>query len=116
MKLITNIIFIGLFCFIGQLFFPWWIVIIVTFLIGFLRKGKSSQAFISGFIGVGLLWLSYATYLDVGNGQRLTTAIAEVMSLNPSFFLIMVTTFLGAVHGALGAWTGNLLRKLFEFI
>lgn len=115
MKLITNAILIAILCFAGQMYFPWWIVIIVAFLIGFLMKSKSGIAFFAGFIGVGSLWFLYATYLDIENGRQLTRAISALMGIDIPSLLIVATTFIGATSGALGAWTGNLLRKLTQY-
>ena len=52
---------------------PWWSFVISNFIIAIAIDQKPLKAFISGALGVGLLWLTLALMIDQQNGHLLST-------------------------------------------
>ncbi len=113
MKFITASLCIAVACFAVQFFLPWWSLVIVAFAIGSASDLKGWQAFLAGLLGVGLVWLGYATFINLQTNAILSTRMAEIFSLSDPLYLAAITGLVGAVAGAFAALTGNSLRSLF---
>lgn len=112
MKFIAAIILTALLAFIGGLRFDWWIIAIAAFLTALLVHQKAGKAFLSGFIGVFLLWGVLAWWIDMKNDGVLSKKIAEVLPLGgSSILLIFVTAVIGALVAGFGAMSGSYLRS-----
>jgi hypothetical protein len=112
MKFIAAIILTALLAFIGGLRFDWWIIAIAAFLTALLVHQKAGKAFLSGFIGVFLLWGILAWWIDMKNDGVLSKKIAEVLPLGgSSILLIFVTAVIGALVAGFGAMSGSYLRS-----
>ncbi|WP_053404088.1 hypothetical protein [Persicobacter sp. CCB-QB2] len=93
--------------------FPFWIILPATAIVAFLFN---KSAFATGFLAIGFLWLSYAIWLDQQNQQILSRQIALLFQL-PEYmdkFIFVITGFMGAFLGGIGAATGRSFRRLFE--
>lgn len=112
MRFLAKTILIAGLCYISQQFFPWWSIVICSFLIGVLLPTKELTSFLSGFLGVGLLWLLFSWSIDVSTDSILTEKIAQLFSLNQAGLLIAATGALGGIVGGFAALTGSLLRNL----
>lgn len=100
--------------FLLTLFLPWYTPFIICFLTGIIFSNKPGNNFLSGLLGIGLLWLCYALYLDFANKHVLSSKIAQLFSssLNTEItvgVLVMVTTFLGALLGGLSCMAGAMI-------
>jgi hypothetical protein len=72
----------------------------------------AGKAFLSGFLGIFLLWAGLAWWIDMKNEGILSKKIAELLPLGgSSLLLILVTAFIGALVGGFGAMTGSFLRS-----
>ena len=114
MKLFFKIILIGVLAFGIQQIFSWWTAALMAALVAALVPTSGFKAFISGFLGVGLLWLVLALVSSVQTDYLLTDKVAGLMGLSSSYLLILITFVIGALLGGLGAWTGNQLRQLLR--
>lgn len=114
MKLIVRIILIVVLSYLLSIYFPWWVLVIMSFIVGFVIYGGGFTVFLSGFLGGGLLWLSYAWYLDYRTNSILSEKIIHLFPFEDNFFLIIVSGVIGALAGGFGAITGNSFRLLFE--
>ena len=98
-----------------QLIFPWWMVAIVPFVIGYLFKSPLSASFIISFITIFLLWSVSAYRADQNFDISMSALLAEILSLSsPSgmFFLTGLTGgIVGGLSGFLGSWTRQLSQK-----
>lgn len=112
MKLLVATILTALLSFVAGLYLPWWSIAIAAFLSVLLIPLRSSRAFLSGFLGVFLLWFFLALWIDVKNQGILSRKVAEIFPLaGSSFLIILVTAIVGAVVGGFAALSGSYLRN-----
>jgi hypothetical protein len=99
--------------FIAGLYIPWWSIAIVAFLVALLIKQRFGVAFLSGFLGIFLLWGVLTFWIDAANNHILSHKIAQLFPLGgSSFLLILVTAFVGALVGGFAAISGSSLRPV----
>ena len=91
---------------------PWWSFVITNILIAVAIPQRPVYAFLTGALGIGLLWFSLAFMIDNQNQHILSIKVANVLPLHGSFVaLIILTTVVGALLGGLSALTGSYIRK-----
>lgn len=96
---------------VAGMFLPWWSIAVVAFLVGVLMGQSVGLGFLSGFLGVFLLWGCLAIWIDVKNQSILSHKVAALFPLGgSSFLLILVTAFVGALVGGFAALSGSALR------
>ena len=99
--------------FIAGIFLPWWSIAIVAFLVALLIKQKIRLAYLAGFTGIYFLWGGLALVVDIKNKSILSHKIAQLFPLNGStFYLIMLTAFIGALVAGFAAMSGSSLRPM----
>lgn len=113
MKLIIRIILIVALTYLLSMVAPWWILMMVAFVIGFLLHGNGFNVFISGFLGAGLLWMIYAWYLDTKTNSILSEKIVELFPFDDKIFLIVAAGLIGGLTGGFSCLAGNSFRQLF---
>lgn len=114
MKFLTQTIIIGLFSYVAGIFFPWWSVAVVSFLVGTIFYTRSLNAFLAGFLGVGLLWFFYALSIDIATSSILTKKVAALFNLTEPFFMVIITSIVGGITAGFSALSGNQLLKLWS--
>lgn len=97
-----------------QIFFPWWVASIATFIVSAFVANKSVTAFFAGFLSFGLSWVAYAVYIDVGNKSILSSRIATMMDFSHPVLLFIATFVLGALIGGFSALAGYHTKGLFR--
>lgn len=91
---------------------PWWSFVITNFIISIVLVQKPVNAFLSGALGIGLLWLGLSLIIDNQNQHLLSTKVANILPLNGSFSkLIAITTLIGFLLGGFASLTGSFIRK-----
>ncbi len=112
MKFLTALIITALLSFITGLYLPWWGIAIAAFIVALLVHQKAGMAFLSGFLGLFLLWSSLAFWIDSGNESILSARIGELLGIgNNSFLLISITAIIGALVAGFAAMSGSFLRS-----
>jgi hypothetical protein len=112
MRYISAILLTALLSFVSGLFLPWWGIAIPAFLVSALIRQKPSMSFLSGFLGVFLLWEILAWWIDNKNDSILSQKIAQILPLGGStILLILLTSVIGALVGGCAALTGSYIRK-----
>lgn len=112
MKFTVATLLIILLAFVSGLFFPWWAFVIPVFITAALIHQKPGKAFLSGFLGLFLLWGGMAMFIDQQNGGVLATKVAEILKLgNSSVMLVIITAIVGALIGGFASLSGSYLRK-----
>ena len=105
------IVFSGLLCWVGL---PWWAIVPLAAVAGFLFSPSAAGAFLAGFAGGSLLWYGSAMLHNVLNAGVFATKIGEVFAGLKSWQLLTATSSIGGLLGGLGAMTGRLLRELLD--
>jgi hypothetical protein len=111
MKLAFKIILIAFLSFWAEQLFPWWSVAVCAGLVSALIPTTGRKAFLGGFAGVGLLWLSLALLFSIRTDFLLTSRVADMFFVGSPAVIILLSTLIGALVGGLGALTGNQLRQ-----
>jgi hypothetical protein len=111
MKFLVAIILTALLAFISGLFLPWWGIAIAALLVAVVVNQSAGKAFLSGFLGVLLLWEGLAWWINMNNQGVLAKKIALVLPLsgNP-VYLILVTGVVGGLVAGFAAMSGSFLR------
>jgi hypothetical protein len=112
MKFLVAIILTALLAFISGLFLPWWGIAVTSLVVALLVHQKSGKAFLSGLLGVFLLWAALAWWIDMKNNGVLSKKIASVLPLGGSaIVLILVTGIVGGLVAGMAAMSGSFLRS-----
>ena len=111
MKFLVAIFLTALLSFISGLFLPWWGIAIAALLVAVIINQSAGKAFLSGFLGVMLLWQGLAWWINIANQGVMAKKIALVLPLggNP-VYLIIVTGIVGGLVAGFAAMTGSFLR------
>lgn len=111
MKFLVATLLTALLSFIASLWFDWWIIAVVSFLVALLIQQGLGMAFLSGFLGVFLLWTALALWIDVQNKGLLSHKIAELLPLGGnSILLLCITGIVGGLVAGFAAMSGSSLR------
>ncbi len=113
MKLIARIILILSISYLASSYLPWWCLLVVAFWVGFTIPGNSINQFIGGFLGGGILWITYAWLLDIRTESILSDKMVKLFPFEDPIVLLVFSGLVGAFGGALGALSGNSFRQLF---
>jgi hypothetical protein len=114
MRFLIKAILIAVLAYFGADFLPWYGVVLAAFVGSVFIKSNNLVAFISGFVGIGLLWFTMAWLIDYETGSILTDKVAKIFSLPSGLLLVVITGFIGGIVGGFGALTGNSFRQIFE--
>jgi hypothetical protein len=107
MKFLIHILLVVFISALLQYFLPWWTLSIGCLAIAFLIGNNGFLSFSAGFIGVGLLWLGMAFYIDMITDSILTEKLNRLLPVSP----FLLTGLIGGLVGGFTSLTGALLRK-----
>lgn len=93
---------------------PWFAIVGVGFIVGLTIRTSGISSFLSGFTGIGLLWLSFAWLIDTENQSLLSNKIAALFSLPAGWYMMIVAAVVGGMAAGFGALTGHTLRNLIQ--
>jgi hypothetical protein len=111
MKFIASIILTALLGYAVTLYFSWWSFAITSFIVAIAIHQHPGKAFITGFIGLSLLWGIHASMIDNANNHILSQRVAYILPLNgSSISLIWITAITGGLVSGLAALTGSFAR------
>lgn len=112
MKFLISLVLIALLSFCAGLYFPWWSIAIVPFIVGLLVPQSGLHAFLSGFLGVAVLWAVLMLILSIPNDHILAHRVAPIfIKMDAPYLLILVTALMGGIIGGLSALSGNFLQQ-----
>lgn len=98
---------------IAELLLPyWWLAAVAGFAVCAGRADSGWQAFIAGFLGVFVLWLGYAIYIDQATNSILTLPMADL--LKPIVNGVPLTVFsslIGGLATGLAGLSGFLFKR-----
>ena len=111
MKFLTATFLTALLAFISGLFLPWWGIAITSLLVALLVHQKAGKAFLAGMLGVFLLWVGLAWWIDMKNNGVLSKKVAAVLPLGGNaLLLILLTGIVGGLVAGFAAMSGSFLR------
>lgn len=113
MKLIIRIIAIGVLTYFLSPIGSWWMVMGISMIVCFVSPSSGLNAFVAGFLGVGLIWMGHAWNLDVQNASAFSSKIVEIMQLGDPIYLVLATGVIGGIAGGFAALTGTTFRQMF---
>jgi cell division protein FtsX len=112
MKMILSVILIASAAFILGEYLPWWSVAVAAFAVSLIISQSPGAAFISGFLGIALLWIAYSSWINHLNESLLSERIASVLPLQgSSILLILLTGLIGGLAGGLSALSASYLVR-----
>lgn len=112
MKLLISILITALLSFVAGIFLPWWTIALAALIVAICIHQSPFRSWLTGFLSIFLLWGGLAFWIDVENKHILSSKLADIFPLGgSSFLLILVTAFIGALVGGMGALTGSYMRK-----
>ena len=114
MKIISAIVITGFLAYVLGVYssLPWWSFAITSLVVSVSIHQKPGKAFLSGFIGLFLLWAVMALVKDAANEHLLSSKVAHILPLGGSYLvLILVTGIIGGLVSGLAALTGSYLRQ-----
>lgn len=111
MKFLVAVLLTAILAFISSLFLPWWGIAIAALLVAVVVHQKAGKAFFSGLLGVFLLWIAIAWWIDMKNNGVLSHKMARVLPLGGNTILLLVVTGLvGGLVAGFAAMSGSYLR------
>lgn len=114
MRLIIKIILIATLTYFGGFIMPWWTVMVASFLICFLVEGSGIGSFVSGFLGGGLVWLTYSWVIDVKTRSIMSSKIIELFPFDDNIMLVLLAGLIGAFAGGMAGVAGNSFKLIFK--
>jgi|SRR5688572_19869720 hypothetical protein len=112
MKFIIAILLTALLSFAIGFYMSWWSIALAAFLVAALIRQNPGRAWLSGFLGIFLLWAGLAWWIDIKNQSILSQKVATLFPLDGSvLMLILITAFIGALVAGFAALTGSYIRK-----
>lgn len=114
MKFIGRLALIALLGYFVPAYLPWWILFLISFLVCYAIPGGTFMAFISGFIGGGIVWLGLSYQLDAATSSILSEKMVQIMGLSDKTVLLIISGLVGALVSAFGAATGSSFRNIFR--
>jgi hypothetical protein len=113
MKVFVSILLIALLSFAASLYIPWWwIIAVIACIVSVCLSLTPAQAFLSGFLGVFILWLVMVLWISVNNDEILARRISLlILQMDNPVLLYFATAFIGGLVGGLGALAGGFLLK-----
>jgi len=112
MKLIFRILIIGAVTYLVSPYLTWWTGMVISTFICDLMPSSLLNAFISGFLGVGLVWMGQAWVLDVANDSAFSRVIIQLFPIEDPILLILITGLIGGISGGLAATTGASFKLM----
>lgn len=112
MKFLVAIILTALLAFISGLFLPWWGMALTSLLVAVIVHQKAGKAFLSGLLGVFILWAGLAWWIDMKNNGVLSKKIAMVLPLDGNaLYLLLLTGIIGGLVAGFAAMSGSFFRS-----
>ncbi|MCX6213449.1 hypothetical protein [Spirosoma sp.] len=107
-----ELVLIAILSLLAQLFLPWWSLAIVAFGVCFWRSSGSGRAFLSGFLGVALVWLIYALLIQLRTDGVFVGRMSELLfKTNTSVLPALVACLLGGLVGGLAGLSGYFVKQ-----
>jgi len=109
-KIFLYIFTIGVCSAIAQLFFPWWVIILIALIVSLIFRLDKKNSFLGAFIALFLLWGGYACYLDLSYQTHMGELIVGLLGLQlPGLIAYLMSGLVAGILGGLGALIGSMV-------
>ena len=112
MKYLITIILIALGSLLLTSIGPWWTIVIVPLLAGYITDMKVGIHLIIGFISVLLLWGLQSYFLFSSENGDLFARVGQIFGNISPIALILITAIFGGLLGGLAQVTGHCIKNL----
>ncbi len=113
MNFILRILIIGISSYYFSSLFPWWIIILIPFILGSIIDDNYFSHFLSGFLGTSAAWLFILLNIDFETQSILTLKVIQILEIDSVNNLIIINSLIGGVFSGLGNISGLALRNIF---
>lgn len=111
MKFFISLLLTAALSFAACLFLPWWVIAIVGFVVALAIPQGGGRAFLSGFLGVFLLWAGLCFWISAANDHLFAHKISVlILKIDNPALLMIVTGLIGGLVAGFGSLSGSLLR------
>ena len=92
-------------------FLPWWSIVMAPFAVGFVMSFNILPNIAIGFISICILWGLQSTMAYTTNAADLAPRIGDLFNGLSPILLIIISSIIGGLYGALAQLSGHLLAK-----
>ena len=96
-----------------QFILPWWIIVVVPFIVCLWRSKHAGIAYAVSLSAVSTVWLAYATFVHNSTQGSMSNRIAELFSLPSGTALMFSVTLLSGLVAGFSGLAGYYVRQLF---
>lgn len=115
MKPLLSIGAVAVLAYLLQSALPWWGCMIAAIVVHIIAPGRSDAvAWLTGFIGVAILWSISAAVIDAANNTLLSDRISRLFGLPHPALLIVLSAIIGGLAGGFGALLGRSINHLWK--
>ena len=114
MNFILRILITGISTYYLSSLFPWWFIIFIPFSLGLIFDDNYISHFLSGFIGVTISWIFLLLSIEYQSESILSSKIIEILKINSTNILIIITALIGGIISGLSSITGLALINNFR--
>jgi hypothetical protein len=112
-RFLSIILFVFLLGSLSRFGLPWWSLVPITAVAGWLFPIPPARSFAAAFTGGLLLWVIYALIPDMANGSMLSAKVGLLFQGLKSWQVLLVTGVLGGILAGLGALSGRLAHDMY---
>lgn len=115
MRFIIVIVTTAVFSFISGIYYPWWMIAVISFAVSLLLPQKPAVAFIAGFLSIFLLWIILAASINASNNGILAGRVGQLFKIgsNPAI-LIFITGLIGGLISGFAALSASYIVYLHK--
>ena len=92
---------------------PWYSFVFTNCIIAIVIPQAPWKSFLTGGVGVGLLWLILAIMINNANAHILAIKVAQILPFKGNVnALLFVTSLVGCIVGGMASLTGSYIRPI----
>jgi hypothetical protein len=88
-----------------------------AFAVGFIFASSGWKSFFAGLLGIALLWLVMALFIDFTTQSQLSDRVAGLFPTKTTPLLFLITSLVGGLVGGFASLTGSIItyRKPYKW-
>ncbi len=114
MRFVFLVLLTAILTYFALMTMPWWIPMLISFVLILVFPVRSWQAFLATGIGAAVCYFFIAFRTDQANEHLLSRKMADLFQLPSYSFMIIITVVTGFITAGLGGWTGAKLYRLLK--